>query len=42
MKDNISKDIGDQIIQKLQELNKKLDKIFGGKDEEESSDSSIS
>jgi len=38
----LEKDIGEQIIQKLEELNKKLDKLLGGKDEEEPSDSSIS
>ena len=38
----LESDLGEQIISKLQELNKKLDKILGGKDEEESSDSFIS
>jgi len=32
----IQKDIGQEIIGKLQELDKKLDKLLGGEDEKES------
>ena len=35
-------DISQEIIEKLKELNKQLDKIFGGDDEKESSDTSLS
>jgi len=35
MKNTISSDIGEQIIQKLKELNKKLDKLLEEKDEQE-------
>jgi len=38
----MNRDIGQEIIDKLTELNSKLDKLSGGKDEKESSDTSLS
>lgn len=32
----VSRDIGQEIIDKLQELNEKLDKLLGGENEEKS------